>query len=72
MQACPELSPWTLWSDCSVDCGRGIRNRTRECLFGSFGDPGCEGEAMDEIDCFRGVSRSFILLVVKLKLADGI
>ena len=29
---CPELGPWSKWSECSSSCGGGFRKKTRECI----------------------------------------
>ena len=29
---CPELGPWSEWSECSSSCGGGFRKKTRECV----------------------------------------
>ena len=31
-QDCPAFDEWTMWSDCSRDCGVGFRRRTRNCF----------------------------------------
>lgn len=30
-----EWKPWSKWSNCSSECGEGVRTRTRECNFGT-------------------------------------
>jgi len=39
---------WSGWSDCSVDCGSGVQQRTRQCV-GS----GCTGESTQTRQCTR-------------------
>ncbi|XP_064626789.1 SCO-spondin-like isoform X2 [Lineus longissimus] len=36
--------PWTDWTDCSVSCGGGTQNRSRECVPGKYGGSNCSGE----------------------------
>ena len=47
---------WTAWvsSDCSVSCGGGLLNRTRNCLDDEGmidSDESCEGDAIETISC---------------------
>ena len=44
-------SNWQDWADCDVTCGGGMRQRTRMCVNGNPGDPGCEGEDTETEDC---------------------
>ena len=48
-------SSWGEFSSCSVTCGVGTRNRTRTCMNGSAGDPGCFGLMQDISQCSNGV-----------------
>jgi len=54
-QLCPRFDIWGPWSICSVTCGRGLRSRTRLCLGGDVGQPGCNGDLIGAEDCVRGV-----------------
>jgi len=54
-EPCP--GSWTVWitvGSCSVDCGAGKQQETRECDGGNIGGPGCVGEYEREIDCNLG------------------
>ena len=35
--ACPILTEWSDWSECSVSCGGGIRFKRRECVYPKSG-----------------------------------
>ena len=48
-QPCEFYGPWSPWSDCSLTCNRGTYERTRTCVGGNVGDPGCSGPS-NEID----------------------
>ena len=51
------FSDWTLWSLCTSTCGSGSRTRYRSCVYGVFGDDGCDdGELTQEEECILGVS----------------
>lgn len=47
---------WTEWSDCSVTCGIGTQNRSRECDSPApeYSGLGCDGEAFDVQHCTKG------------------
>ena len=51
----PEWTFWTCWSSCSVTCGKGKRQRTRECKDPSAATEGrekaCPGQAIQKVDC---------------------
>ena len=48
-QECPMWSTWSLYSECSKSCGNGIKQRSRNCL---YGDPtNCPGEAVQSSVC---------------------
>ena len=42
---------WGKWSSCSVTCGTGVFTRTRKCLNGNVGDPGCIESATETSAC---------------------
>ena len=48
---------WTEWTDCLVICGAGTITRQRECSNPppSNGGDACNGEAMEELSCERGI-----------------
>ena len=51
-EKCAFWSTWSKYSDCTVTCGDGVKTRTRECINGSAGSPGCEiGETFEQISC---------------------
>ncbi|XP_078390987.1 SCO-spondin-like [Cetorhinus maximus] len=47
---CPELSMWSMWSQCSRSCGTGQRTRSRDCG-AIMGSPSCEGETVQTEEC---------------------
>ncbi|XP_071172553.1 A disintegrin and metalloproteinase with thrombospondin motifs adt-1-like isoform X1 [Mytilus edulis] len=42
-------SEWTIWSQCSVECGQGNQTRTRNCINSTGSD--CQGESMEQQTC---------------------
>eukprot|EP00076_Gallus_gallus_P033284 XP_024998822.1 adhesion G protein-coupled receptor B2 isoform X4 [Gallus gallus] len=42
---------WSLWSLCSVTCGRGARTRTRRCVAPQHGGKACEGPELQAKPC---------------------
>ena len=42
---------WTVWGDCSVSCGGGLRNRTRDCINPEHGGAACEGPSEQAENC---------------------
>ena len=38
------FTPWSAWSQCSVNCGKGLQNRARSCINPK---PRCGGKACD-------------------------
>ncbi|XP_035288072.1 thrombospondin type-1 domain-containing protein 1 [Anguilla anguilla] len=42
---------WQSWSGCSVSCGEGVRERTRECLASSTGGMQCTGMVKEQSHC---------------------
>uniref|UniRef100_UPI00193A61B8 uncharacterized protein LOC120335429 n=1 Tax=Styela clava TaxID=7725 RepID=UPI00193A61B8 len=53
-QQCVFWNIWSQWSECSVDCGQGVRTRFRSCANGEIGEPGCKGDSEQEDSCTRG------------------
>lgn len=44
-----DMSPWSLWSDCSTDCGQGIAYRSRSLLTMAYcGGQKCHNMTLDE------------------------
>ena len=51
---CSFWSSWFAYGDCSVTCGDGTRIRTRECINGSPGNPGCQiGDETEQVFCSK-------------------
>ena len=48
---CPIWDNWTDWSTCSISCGTGLKKRARNCLHGTWGQAGCEGDQNEEVEC---------------------
>ena len=54
---CPMWTEWSEWSACSTSCGRGRRNRGRECATPTYrnGRYFCEGGPdYEEEECYAG------------------
>ncbi|KAJ8306420.1 hypothetical protein KUTeg_016965 [Tegillarca granosa] len=43
---------WTPWSECSLTCGNGTKNRSRECNGPYHGGKSCKGPKEDLVPCF--------------------
>lgn len=41
-QPCPYFGKWGNWEDCSTTCGKGTRDRKRQCFEGDIGNVGCD------------------------------
>ncbi|XP_049870395.1 A disintegrin and metalloproteinase with thrombospondin motifs 3-like [Pectinophora gossypiella] len=51
----PQWEEWGQWSDCSADCGYGLRTRRRRCWFkGSVSETACEGAGSQVTTCWAG------------------
>lgn len=50
-QSCAFFNDWGSWTDCSVTCGGGSRARSRYCVNGVRGDPGCIGQVSEREEC---------------------
>ena len=47
----PEWTNWSSWSECNVDCGQGVKERTRECKSGETPSTDCGGKASQTKSC---------------------
>ena len=56
IQPCPTWTPYSNWTDCTVTCGQGVQQRSRDCLNGEPGDIGCEGNVIEQTLCNTQVS----------------
>ena len=52
-QQCPDWSPWSEWTSCSLTCGGGSKSRQRDCVLDPVrsNDYGCQGEDFETTDC---------------------
>ncbi|XP_058879421.1 SCO-spondin [Acipenser ruthenus] len=49
-EECPSYSPWSTWSECSVNCGAGERTRNRTCEETPSSQP-CTAETVQREEC---------------------
>ena len=63
----PVLYPWSLWSKCSVTCGRGTRSHSRTCINGIICDFGCEGVRNETSVCSVNVTTTSVLRLSNCK-----
>ncbi|CAG5111539.1 Oidioi.mRNA.OKI2018_I69.chr2.g5840.t1.cds [Oikopleura dioica] len=59
-QSCPFWNIWTEWSPCSLTCtptgeDPQIQTRSRNCIFGNQGDPGCLGPDSETQECEKNI-----------------
>jgi len=73
IQPCASWTRWTSWSDCAVTCGGGRVTRTRKCLYGNVGGPGCGGVSTEFKTCaspvrwcWVGITQRIIIYISKL------
>ncbi|KAG6455430.1 hypothetical protein O3G_MSEX009198 [Manduca sexta] len=53
----PEWGEWGAWSDCSADCGYGLRTRIRRCRYrGMVSESACEGAGSQVSTCWAGAA----------------
>ena len=47
------FTDWSPWSNCSEECGEGLKTRTRNCTnpLPQFGGEDCEGNGKEEESC---------------------
>ncbi|KAI8492290.1 hypothetical protein Bbelb_301870 [Branchiostoma belcheri] len=69
-------SNWGLWSDCSVTCGVGVRNRARACTNPApgLGGTDCVGQAVQTLECNTGVTctapHNFYVVMNNVRMTD--
>lgn len=61
-QACPYLSNWSAYGACDVSCGGGLQVRSRQCVYGDIGVPGCDSDVFQSIRCNEQVTRTFMII----------
>uniref|UniRef100_UPI00358E67E6 adhesion G protein-coupled receptor B3-like n=1 Tax=Myxine glutinosa TaxID=7769 RepID=UPI00358E67E6 len=60
-------SKWTSWSLCSVTCGNGTRQRTRDCNGPAFGGSDCRGPWAEEQPCSNAACTEFTEAIRRCK-----
>uniref|UniRef100_A0A8C4X242 Adhesion G protein-coupled receptor B1 n=1 Tax=Eptatretus burgeri TaxID=7764 RepID=A0A8C4X242_EPTBU len=60
-------SKWTSWSLCSVTCGNGTRQRTRDCHGPAFGGSDCRGPWAEERPCSNAACTEFTEAIRRCK-----
>ena len=61
--ACPVLTEWGEWTECSVSCGGGIRFKRRECVYLEQRD----GEVVATNDCLESLEIQEVCQYVIIK-----
>ena len=57
---------WEAWSDCTVTCGGGTKDRTRECMGPEHGGKECEGDTSEQSTCNEQVTCPGMLIIINL------